>query len=318
MRNLVAIGGGTGLSILLAGLKDRFFVTAVVTVGDNGGGSGILREDLNMLPPGDIRNCLLALSEAPQDLQGLLNYRFTNGNLAGQSLGNLMIAGMTEEYGSFRKGVAVLSNVLKLKGLVLPVSSSAMDLVARLSDGAIIHGESEIALEAHAHGAKIEELYLKEEVPLLDEVVEAIEKAEAVVLGPGSLYTSVIANLLVGDMASLLSQKKIIYVCNVMTQKEETAGFSVGDHVREVERYLNRPVDFVFANGKIPDEESLKPYREEGAMPVLLPEEEKSLLGNRLITGEFLEVKKGYIRSAANRIAERLVELIEDESIFTR
>lgn len=310
MRKIVAIGGGTGLSVLLSGLKENFYVTAVVTVGDNGGGSGLLREDLNMLPPGDVRNCLLALSEAPEDLQSLLNFRFQNGSLKGQSLGNLMIAAMSEEHGSFRKGVAVLSNILKLRGLVLPVSSSAMDLVAKLSDGRTIHGESEIAEEAQGLEVKIEEIYLKEDVPLLDEVEEAITETEAIVLGPGSLYTSVIANLLVGHLPKLLNNKLIIYISNVMTQKGETEGYSLKDHVSEIERYLNRPVDYIFANDKLPEELVLRPYHAEGSYPVEITNEEIDLYKGRLIIGDFLEVRKGYIRSAADRITRRLDEII--------
>ncbi|MDO5734454.1 MAG: YvcK family protein [Eubacteriales bacterium] len=316
MNKIVAIGGGTGLSILLAGLKNYFQVTAVVTVGDNGGGSGILREDLNMLPPGDVRNCLLALSEAPEELRGLLNYRFIRGSLKGQSLGNLMLAAMSEEYGSFRKAVAVLSSLLKLKGLVLPVSSSAMDLSARLSDGSVVLGESEIAKAALARRARIEEIYLQAEVPLLAEVVEAIEEAEFIVLGPGSLYTSVIANLLVGEMPQLLAKKKIVYICNLMTQREETANYSLGDHVLEIERYLKRPVDIIIGNQKMPPADVLEAYRAEESEPVKITPEERKYFGRRLILDEFLEVKNSYIRSAADKIGERLLELYADEDVF--
>ena len=213
MIKLAAIGGGTGLSVLLNGLKKKFEVSAIVTVGDNGGGSGILREDLNMLPPGDIRNCLLALSEAPDDLRKLLSYRFEDGSLKGQSLGNLIIAGMVKSEGSFENGIQVVSNVLNLKGKVYPVTIDNMDLCAVLTDGVQVRGESEIAIFALKRKAGIKELSLMNHVNISEHAKEAISSADVVTLGPGSLYTSVICNLLVDGVREALKDKKNRLYC---------------------------------------------------------------------------------------------------------
>lgn len=309
MIKLAAIGGGTGLSVLLNGLKKKFDVSAIVTVGDNGGGSGILREDLNMLPPGDIRNCLLALSEAPDDLRKLLSYRFEDGSLKGQSLGNLIIAGMVKSEGSFEDGIQVVSNVLNLKGKVYPVTIDNMDLCAVLSDGVKVRGESEIAIFALKRKAGIKELSLINHVNISEHAKEAILNADVVTLGPGSLYTSVICNLLVDGVREALKDKKVVYIANVMTQPEETMGYSLYNHVEEVERYLGREIDYVLANDALPKRELIEKYSFEGSMPVEITDEDREMLDSKLITGEFLEVKSGYIRSNATNITETLSEL---------
>lgn len=310
MIKLAAIGGGTGLSVLLNGLKKKFDVAAIVTVGDNGGGSGILREDLNMLPPGDIRNCLLALSEAPDDLRKLLSYRFEDGSLKGQSLGNLIIAGMVKSEGSFEDGIQVVSNVLNLKGKVYPVTIDNMDLCAVLSDGVKVRGESEIAIFALKRKAGIKELSLINHVNISEHAKEAILNADVVTLGPGSLYTSVICNLLVDGVREALKDKKVVYIANVMTQPEETMGYSLYNHVEEVERYLGRELDYVLANDVLPKRELIEKYSFEGSMPVEVTDEDREMLDSKLITGEFLEVKSGYVRSNATNITETLSELL--------
>ncbi len=309
MIKLAAIGGGTGLSVLLNGLKKKFDVAAIVTVGDNGGGSGILREDLNMLPPGDIRNCLLALSEAPDDLRKLLSYRFEDGSLKGQSLGNLIIAGMVKSEGSFEDGIQVVSNVLNLKGKVYPVTIDNMDLCAVLSNGVKVRGESEIAIFALKRKAGIKELSLINHVNISEHAKEAILNADVVTLGPGSLYTSVICNLLVDGVREALKDKKVVYIANVMTQPEETMGYSLYNHVEEVERYLGRELDYVLANDVLPKRELIEKYSFEGSMPVEVTDEDREMLDSKLITGEFLEVKSGYVRSNATNITETLSEL---------
>lgn len=309
MIKLAAIGGGTGLSVLLNGLKKKFDVSAIVTVGDNGGGSGILREDLNMLPPGDIRNCLLALSEAPDDLRKLLSYRFEDGSLKGQSLGNLIIAGMVKSEGSFEDGIQVVSNVLNLKGKVYPVTIDNMDLCAVLSDGVKVRGESEIAIFALKRKAGIKELSLINHVNISEHAKEAILNADVVTLGPGSLYTSVICNLLVDGVREALKDKKVAYIANVMTQPEETMGYSLYNHVEEVERYLGREIDYVLANDVLPKSELIEKYSFEGSMPVEVTDKDREMLDSKLITGEFLEVKSGYVRSNATNITETLSEL---------
>lgn len=309
MRNIVSIGGGTGLSILIAGLKSKFNVSAIVTVGDNGGGSGILRADLNMLPPGDVRNCLLALSDAPETLNTLLAFRFKKGQLQGQSLGNLMIAGMTEEFNSFEKAIYFLGKVLNIKGKVIPVSLDSMDLVAKLSNGDIIYGESEIAIFSLKRKARITELYLNNRCQLSSEAKEAIKKSELITLGPGSLYTSVISNLLVDGIVELLADKKIVYVSNIMTQPEETYNYKLKDHVDEIEKYLKRPIDYVLVNTTVPDDAVLEKYYAEGSVPIYPSKDEYEYFGDKIITGDFLDVKEGYIRTDAVKVTECLEQL---------
>ena len=262
-----------------------------------------------MLPPGDIRNCLLALSEAPDDLRKLLSYRFEDGSLKGQSLGNLIIAGMVKSEGSFEDGIQVVSNVLNLKGRVYPVTIDNMDLCAVLSDGVKVRGESEIAIFALKRKAGIKELSLINHVNISEHAKEAILNADVVTLGPGSLYTSVICNLLVDGVREALKDKKVVYIANVMTQPEETMGYSLYNHVEEVERYLGREIDYVLANDALPKRELIEKYSFEGSMPVEVTDEDREMLDSKLITGEFLEVKSGYVRSNATNITETLSEL---------
>lgn len=304
MDKAVVIGGGTGLSVLLAGLKDRFHVTAIVTVGDNGGGSGILRRDFDMLPPGDIRNCLYALSQAPKAMRELLGYRFSSGSLSGQSMGNLMIAAMSQIHGSFERGVLELSKILNIKGRVLPVSPAPMTLVADLSDGSVVRGESEIALQAFKAHASIEKLYLLESVPLLEEAAQALREADVVILGPGSLFTSVIANLLVDPLPELAREKKVIYVCNVMTQPEETAGYSAEDHLRQIARYLGKAPEVMLVSDGILPCDVLERYAKEGAVPVCLCGE--PVAETEVICGPYVEVLSGYVRSNATCLAREI------------
>lgn len=232
-----AIGGGTGLSTLLRGLrKYTSALTAVVCVTDDGGSSGRLREGLGMLPPGDIRDCLLALAEAEPIMQKIFQYRFTAGEgLAGHSLGNLLLAAMTDTLG-FEGALEAASKVLAVKGRVLPVSLNKLSLVARFIDGMEITGESRIT----AHRGRIASLRLEPaEARLYPAVRQAILEADLVVVGPGSLYTSILANLLVPGMVEAIreSRARKVYVCNVMTQPGETDRFSAADHLEILYRY---------------------------------------------------------------------------------
>ncbi len=231
----VVIGGGTGLSTLLRGLKRYTHnLTAIVTVADNGGSSGMLREDLRMLPPGDIRNCILALAETEPLMNELIRYRFADGRLKGQNFGNLFIAALTSVTGNFYEAVCAFSQVLAITGRVLPVSLRDIQISARLADGTVIEGESAIGDRVPDRNNEIREIRMvPDDAEPMQEAVQAIDGAHVIVLGPGSLYTSVIPNLLFPAVrnAILRSGAPRIYVCNVMTQPAETCGYDAWRHV---------------------------------------------------------------------------------------
>ena len=204
----VVIGGGTGISTLLRGLKQYTSnISAIITVADDGGGSGMLRKDIGILPPGDIRNCILALSDTEPQMEKLLQYRFKDGDLKGQCFGNLFLAAMTGISGSFETGVRNMSEVLAVTGTVLPVTSENINLLAEFEDGTVINGESRIGNHNSIHPGRIKRVYLdKDNVKPLDSAISAIKNASVIILGPGSLYTSIIPNLLVDDVAQSIAK----------------------------------------------------------------------------------------------------------------
>ena len=238
---VVVIGGGTGQSIFLRGLKKITpNITAIVTVADDGGGSGVLRSDLGMLPPGDIRNCLLALANTEPTMQEVMQYRFEEGGLKGQSFGNLFLAAMNGLYGNFETAVYKLSEIFNITGRVLPVTLESIDLIAKLKNGNIIKGESKIPKEVRKQKSKIEEVYLEpKDAKPLSEVINSIYEADYVIMGPGSLYTSIMPNLLVEGVVEAIKGTKAvkIYIPNVMTQPGETDGYDVLEHVKAINKH---------------------------------------------------------------------------------
>lgn len=316
-KNIVAIGGGTGLSVLLSGLR-KFSdnITAIVTVSDDGGSSGKLRKDLGMLPPGDIRACLLALSNTKESMEKLFSYRFDTGDLKGQSFGNLLIAAMNEIYGDFGIAVKESSEVLNITGKVLPVTLDKMDLVAELENGKKFLGESGIPKFSLKENSPIKKMFLENsEVKILDSCLKAIEEADIIVLGPGSLYTSIIPNLLINKMVDAIieSKGKTAYICNVMTQPGETDGYSVTDHINGILKHSKKGIlDYALVNTKSIDEDILRNYYIEDSLPVILKEEDKKNLddlGIELITGDFIDIKAGYIRSNSINLSKKLLSL---------
>ncbi|WP_199900101.1 gluconeogenesis factor YvcK family protein [Caldalkalibacillus mannanilyticus] len=269
-KKIVVIGGGTGLATILRGLKTvNIEITAIVTVADDGGSSGILREEMNMPPPGDVRNVLVALADKEPLLQSLFQHRFRNGNgLAGHSLGNLLIAGMQEITGDFVTAVKALSRVLAVRGNVLPAANSSIRLVAEMADGSIVVGESNIPkVNKKIHKVMLEPA----DIEALPEAVQAIEEADMILVGPGSLYTSIIPNLLVQEIQQALrdSQAQKIYVSNVMTQPGETDGYTVRDHIQAIYEHIQFPLfqKAIVNNGEIPLN-ILKKYERKSAVPV--------------------------------------------------
>ncbi len=249
---IVVIGGGTGLSRLLRGMKAHTDnLTAIVSVGDNGGSSGRLREELGVPPPGDFRNCLVALSDSEPLVRELFQYRFDRGNgLRGHSFGNLFIVAMTDITQNFEEALSHSSKVLAVRGDIIPSTAASLTLSAELKDGAVVHGESQIGESTGA----VERLMIEPaDARASLNAVDAIRDSDVVVLGPGSLYTSVLPNLLVGGIAEALNQSKAlkIYVCNVATQKGETDGYCVEDHLEAIQAHtLDAIVDYVIANSR--------------------------------------------------------------------
>ncbi|AEG16785.1 Uncharacterized protein family UPF0052 [Desulfofundulus kuznetsovii DSM 6115] len=305
---IVVIGGGTGLSVLLRGLKEYTSnITAIVTVADDGGSSGRLRGELGMLPPGDIRNCLVALADKESLMEDLLQYRFKSGDLAGHNLGNLLLAALNHMAGGFHEAVQALSKVLAVRGQVLPVTLQNVVLGAELSDGTLVYGESIIP----RCRKPIKRVFL---VPgdcyPLPEALQAIAGADAVVLGPGSLYTSILPNLLVRGIPEAIARTRAvrIYVCNVMTQPGETDGYAASDHLQAIFTHAGPIVDYVVVNqGGIPARLKAR-YRREGAVPVAVDAEKLRQMGVEVI-GANLVHESNVVRHHPDKLARLILEL---------
>lgn len=310
---IVAIGGGTGLSTMLRGLK-AFSpnITAVVTVADDGGGSGVLRQELGMLPPGDIRNCILALADTEPLMEQLLQYRFKEGKLKGQSFGNLFLAAMDGISSSFEEAVKRMSDVLAVTGRVLPVSLEDVTLCAELEDGSIVSGESRIGHYGSFNSCKIRRVYLEPScAEPLDDVLDAIAQADVIVLGPGSLYTSIIPNLLVRGICPAIKRSRALkmYVCNVMTQPSETEGYSVSDHIRALEEHsYTGIVDMCIVNNSIIPDDLREKYHNDGADQVTIDRENIQAAGIRIIEGDFASLKNNLVRHDPRKLAAAVIE----------
>jgi len=274
---ILAIGGGTGLPIMLEGSKTYSKnLTAVVTVTDSGRSSGVLREEFGILPPGDARNCLVALSETEeqeQELYQLFQYRFNRGSLEGMSLGNLLMTALTDITGSFEQAIKKASKILHIRGKVLPSTLANTHICAELEDNTYVEEEFNVRAVGKS---PIKNVFLKtNDVPPFSEAVEEILKADIVVIGPGSLYTSLITNLLVSGIRNAIRNSKAtkIYVCNIVTQPGQTDHYKVSDHIKAVIKYLGDGVlDYVIVNNNIPRKDILDKYQKEGAEVVLLDE----------------------------------------------
>jgi len=314
---IVVIGGGTGQSVFLRGLKKKANnITAIVTVADDGGGSGVLREDLGMLPPGDIRNCLLALANIEPTMREVMQYRFTDGALKGQSFGNLFLAAMNGLYGNFEVALYKMSQIFAITGKVLPVTLNNINLIAELKNGKIVKGESKIPEEVKNYKTSIEKVYLDEQdVKPLDEVITSIENADIIIMGPGSLYTSIIPNLLVDGVVDAIKKSKApkVYICNIMTQPGETDDYNVLEHINAIVRHTNKNIiDYIISNNEILEKEMLERYQNDGAKQVLLDDEKRKkikTMGIKFIEENLIEIKNNYIRHDASHISDIVINL---------
>lgn len=308
---IVTIGGGTGLSTLLKGLKEYTSnITAVVTVADDGGSSGRLREELNVLPPGDIRNCLVSLSESGSLLEQLFQFRFDDGkSLKGHNFGNLFITAMSKVTGDFEKAVKASSKVLAIRGSVVPATLTKVVLKARHIDGSETIGESKIPKQQNP----IDRMYILPDncTPTADSL-EAIKKAQLIILGPGSLYTSVMPNLLIKGMYEAIKKAKAmkVYVCNVMTQAGETDNYKASDHVKAIIDHTGPGImNYCVVNrGKIASN-LLEKYKEENAFPVLVDRERIAALGSEAIEANVIDAED-LVRHDSHKLAKIIVDLL--------
>ena len=312
---VVTIGGGTGLSVLLRGLKKYpLEITAIVTVADDGGSSGKIRSDMNIPSPGDIRNVIAALSDVEPYLEKMFQYRFDSGEVKGHPVGNLMIAAMTDIHGDFSTAVKVMSRILNVRGTVLPTTNDIATLNAVLSDGEIIRGESSITKA----GGVIDHVYITpSRVKPNEDVLKAIEEADYIIMGPGSLYTSIIPNLVISNVSEKIreSKAKKIYVCNVMTQHGETDNYSVCDHIVAINKHVEENIfDLVIANSREFDDSILSKYHKEKQEPVKIDHERIEALGIKLIKNNDVGIiDNNTIRHNADKVSELIYDYIIDD-----
>ena len=302
------------ISTLLRGLKHSPQLSAIITVADDGGGSGVLRRNLGMLPPGDIRNCVLALADTEPQMEKLLQYRFQEGDLKGQSFGNLFLAAMTGISDDFETAVRNMSQVLAVTGTVLPVTSEDINLIAELEDGKTIQGESRIGTHNTFHPGRIKRVYLdKNNVKPLESALCAIDNASVIILGPGSLYTSIIPNLLVDHVAERIVKSSAvkIYVANVMTQPGETEGYSVYDHIRAIYQHAGTQgfIDYCIVNTQSVPDEIYKRYQRDGASMVRLDAGKIKKLGIKIIERDLLQINQGYVRHDPIKLMNAVAEV---------
>jgi len=323
---VVAIGGGTGLSTLLKGLK-RFVpspvelcappaasplirdLSAVVTVSDDGGSSGRLRKELNMLPPGDIRNCIVALSEDEALLSKLFRHRFDKGSgLEGHSFGNLFLAALTSLTSDFSEAVRLSSEILLTRGHIYPATTSNIELEALMEDGSRVRGETKIT----ASKGRIRELFLvPPDVGPMPQTLEAIANADLITIGPGSLFTSLIPNLLVRGISQAIvdSRATKVYICNLMTQANESLGLTAADHIRALNRHAQGPIfDYALLNRTVVSDELKAKYAQEGACQIVTDLDEVEALGVIPVLGDYLE-EAGVARHNFTRAAQDVLEL---------
>lgn len=313
---IVAIGGGTGLSTMLRGLKKYTKnLTAVVTVADDGGGSGVLRREIGMPPPGDIRHCMESLANVEPIMEQLLTYRFREGSLSGQSFGNLLLAALNGITGSFEEAVTRMSQVLAITGQVLPVTGADVQLEAVFENGSRVVGESSIFAFKKEQDCRIHHVALIPEHPkALPSALEAIRQADLIVLGPGSLYTSIIPNLLVDGVVEEICRARALklYVCNIMTQDGETEGYTAADHVCALlEHGAPGLVDVCLANSEKVRQGLVERYQREDAAPLLVDRERFEQMGLELVERPIASHTSNYARHSQTRLAQAIMEIYD-------
>lgn len=314
MKNVVTIGGGTGTYVVLSALKNfDFNLSAVVSMCDDGGSTGQLRDDYGVLPPGDIRRSLIALSATSRSLRRLFEFRFKDGVLDGHSFGNLFLTALEKSEGSFHQAVLTASQLLNVKGRVIPVTLSNVRLHAELENGEVISGETNIDIPKHNPKLKIKKIFLKPTAHPNRHALEAIRNANLIVIGPGDLYSSIIPNLLVRGIAKAIrsSRARKILICNLMTKNGETNSYSVTDFLESLENYLGKDtIDYVLFNSQKPGKVRLKRYAEENAELVALPKDYKTKLNKAIVLKADVLTKSGLIRHDPKKLGRQILNLI--------
>lgn len=315
-KSVVVIGGGTGVFSVLTGLKKYpYSLSAIVSMSDDGGSTGVLREEFGTLPPGDIRRALVALSATDNKIVSeLFNYRFkSKGSLSGHSLGNLLLTALEKITGSFDQAVKEAVKILNVQGQVIPVTLKPTSLYAELEDGKVIKGETNIDIPKHDGSEKIKSVFLKPSVSANPEALEAIKNADVVIIGPGDLYTSILPNLITKDIVRAISttKAKVVYIVNIMTKYGETYGFKASNFISVVEDHLGKGVvDYCVINTELPTGTILARYAQDKEEPVLFDRDEfgKNI---HVVTGDFLR-KGTYLRHNPQKLAKALSKIIED------
>lgn len=324
MKKVVTVGGGTGSFTVLTGLKEikGIDITALVSMADDGGSTGVLRDELGVLPPGDVRQCLVALSEESELVRRLMRYRFEEGGLAGHSFGNILLAALEKVSGDFITGAQVASQILKVKGKVVPVTGSVAHLVVRLADGVELIGENTIN-HADIQKIGIESIGYQKKVKLNPEARRAILEADAIILGPGNYYCSLLPCLIVEGFRDVVMQSsaKLIFPVNLTNKHGHTLGYGVTEYVSHIETFLGRSVDVVLINSEAPSEEQIRVYElHEGSGVLALDDYTKEngvrapMLSKAMIKkekGDVIEAVRGFIRHDSDKLARAVMGCLE-------
>lgn len=314
MKNVVTIGGGTGTYVVLSALKNfDFNLSAIVSMCDDGGSTGQLRDDYGVLPPGDIRRSLVALSATSRSLRRLFDFRFKDGVFDGHNFGNLFLTALEKSEGSFHQAVLTASQLLNVKGQVIPVTLSNIRLQAELENGEVISGETNIDIPKHNPKLKIKKVFIKPVAYPNRHALDALREANLIVIGPGDLYTSVIPNLLVRGIAKAIrsSRARKIFICNLMTKSGETNGYSVMDFVEKIENYLGKDtIDYVLVNSQKPGRVRLKRYAEENCETVILSKDYKNKINRAIVLKADVLTKSGLIRHDPKKLGRQILNLV--------
>lgn len=319
MKKIVTLGGGTGNFTVLRGLKNYDVdLSAIVSMADDGGSTGILRDELGVLPPGDVRQCLVALSDSSRLMRSLMNYRFEQGGLGGHSFGNLLLSALEKVTGSFEKAVEEVGKILFIKGKVIPVTTHQVRLKMVLSNMKTLEGEKEIYLSREISDG-YSSIYLEPFPKANPHAIDEIANADLIVIGPGGLHTSIIPNLLVEGVADALkeSDAKKVFVVNLMNRRGQTSGFKVSDYLNEIARFVGTDIfDFILVNMQKPPQELIKLYAEEGDLVECDIKDDRVLAASLL--GEVKErpkkdlMRRSYIRHDAKKLAQELMKIVNN------